>query len=640
MEGLLALRAYDEAVGVLTGLGAEADTPRATRLLQWIRAEKADYERKQRLQAEMAAATDMLREGHFQDAVKCLDALRPEFPENEELSQLYAYAQRELAAQERARAVEKIAADAGGLAADRKYDAALAALDEALKTYPGEAALIRLLGSSMAAKADWEAQQAIQAALDQCAALRTQGRFADAIPIAEAALRDYSGDTRLNEMLQTLERDLEQQRRAQAIEASLAEARKFLDQRQPEKAVQLMRQALVRYPDAATLKEMLARAQEETRALEQARAVAQVAREVDTRLGANDFSTALDVLERALKTWPQEAPLLERKQAALDAKAAWERQQAILEVTRRARRLGNEKQFVEGLALIESALQQYSDAQPLAELRQQLEGEWEEHERREAIRKGAGEARSLLADGRLEDAIRLLGDLLRTYPGEAELQLLLARGQEELRVRELAAAIEKLLAEARASTTAADFDAALRALEQGLGRYPGESALERELQTVRQAKAARQREQAIARVLQQAGQLKDSRALCRCACNCWRAPSRNTIRRRRYARLSSRSSANFRSTSGGRQSRRQPPMPAACSTRANWIRLAALNDSIAQFPGEPAFEPLLSPRPPGDGSPPARASYRAGVRGSQGLVEQRNFRRRLDPAPRAGSLPG
>ena len=54
----------------------------------------------------MAAATDLLRHHRLDEAAKCLENLQVEFPENQEVAHLLAYAQKEQAALARTEAVE------------------------------------------------------------------------------------------------------------------------------------------------------------------------------------------------------------------------------------------------------------------------------------------------------------------------------------------------------------------------------------------------------------------------------------------------------------------------------------------------------------------------------------------------------
>jgi len=186
-------------------------------------------------------------------------------------------------------------------------------IDQGLRKCPGDSALIRLLGGAIAAKADWECRQAVRTTLDNCAQLRAQERFAEAIEVVEAALRQYSGEASLHDALHELERELASQQRIQAIQSACAEAQKLLEREQPEKAAQFIRKALVRYPDEAALAEVLEEAQGAIRERERTLALEAIVNEAAAWRAKNDFAGVLGVLARGLEAWPGETVLLRQQ---------------------------------------------------------------------------------------------------------------------------------------------------------------------------------------------------------------------------------------------------------------------------------------------------------------------------------------
>jgi serine/threonine protein kinase len=518
VEGLLAQHSYDEALEVLAALSADAEAPKVVHLLERIHTEKAEFERNRRLQAETSVVTGWLREERFEQAVQRLEALQAEFPESPELSQFYSFAQRELAAQRLTRAVERLAADAAALSEAKEFGRALAALDEDLRNYPGEALLIRLLDSTTAAKADWERQQAVESALRLGAELGSQEQFAEAIQVVEAALREYHADKALSDLLQALETHLAVQKRTEAVRFACAGAQNFLDRQQPENAVQSLQQALAQYPDAPQLADMLTGAEGAVRALEKARAVAEIGREADAMIDARAFGSALDVLARGLEAWPGDGEFLRRQQATLGAKAAWEREQALQEMVRQTEALTAQRQFVEAADLAEEALRQYPDETSLLQLKQQLEADRREHERLDAIRQAADEAgvpmsasrlraqedakrqeaiqdalrrcETLELENRLTDALQVAEHTIAEYIGESPdnglddsalrqtMHRLRAKATGEERLRERAQDIGELGRLDHEARQASAPEQAVEFLEQArriAGRYPGDA---------------------------------------------------------------------------------------------------------------------------------------------------------------------
>src|SRR5439155_17561114 len=84
----------------------------------------------------------------------------------------------------------------------------------------------------------------------------------EAIQTAEAALRTYSGDPGLTELLRELERDWEQQKRAEEIRTTVAQARRQLEMGQAEKLLRTLPDTARRFPESAELQAVLAEAEE------------------------------------------------------------------------------------------------------------------------------------------------------------------------------------------------------------------------------------------------------------------------------------------------------------------------------------------------------------------------------------------
>ena len=387
----------------------------------------------------------------------------------------------------------------------------MAVLDEALKAWPGEAALIRLLGDTLAAKADWERQQGIQATLAHCDELRSEGRFAEAFQAAEAAIRQYGSEPELAELLRQIEIEWERQRREEAIERASSQVELLLGNTRPEKAVQLVQQVLREYPGEPRLTELLARAQEQARALERVRAIEAILGRVSGHVDAQEFGPALEVLSRGLEAWPGEQLLLARQQATETARREWERKKSIQEALVRGRQLGSRKQYGDALKLVGSSLQQFPGEPALLELEAALQYEFAEERKRKEVERGAKEARALINANRFEDALQFLRPIMQAYPGEPELESVVALAEERIREREKAAAIEQIIGETRRLAAERKFDRALERIGQSLDAWPAEAPLVRQQEAIKKAKAEWEREQAIAEIVRRVDQLASER---------------------------------------------------------------------------------------------------------------------------------
>ena len=150
----------------------------------------------------------------------------------------------------------------------------------------------------MAAKAAWERQQAIDNTLRECAQLRAQQRFAEAIELVESTLRDYSSDPALVDLLAKLEEDWKGKRRADAVRKAADQAAQMLQRKQTVNARRFpIRQALAQYPGEPLLADLLKQADDELRAIEMARAIESILREASEFATAKNFGRALSAYQ-------------------------------------------------------------------------------------------------------------------------------------------------------------------------------------------------------------------------------------------------------------------------------------------------------------------------------------------------------
>jgi serine/threonine-protein kinase len=510
-EGLILLRSYDEAIDLLEGLGEDSKSPKVDHLLKWLIAEKQERARKERLQAEMSAATELLRARSLDEAVARLEALVNQYPNEQEVGHLLSYAQKELQAEARARAVDEVVANANGLVKTEDFTSAVALLENGLKQYPGEIKLIRLLGSATAAKAAWERRRAIDSAVREASFLQEQHRYAEAVELVEAGLRDYVSDPVLLELLEQLERNWARKRREDAVRKIVEQAERLLERREPFEAQQQLRQAVLQFSDEESIASLLRRADEEALALEKERAIDAIAREASARAEARDFDGALAAIDQGLQKWSGVSTLLSLRRQTAAAQAAWKRHSEIQAVCQRATACAAEGNYAEAVDQLTSARCEYGAEPDLEQLQARVALDWERHKRREAVRSAVSEARLLLNRARLDEAADLLNDARSRYADEPALTALSAQVGEAIQARERTRAIERLIRESQESVAARRFDEARAPLEKALAAFPAEPSILRQLKTVKAAREEWEEQQAIERAIAEAGQFAADR---------------------------------------------------------------------------------------------------------------------------------
>ena len=485
----MAMEDYDAAIDVLTLLGADAKTLKVKHLMQWIRGRKTESERRLRLKLEITRATDLIREGRLEAALTCLQFLVLEFPDNDEVLHLHLRTRNELLAEQQAHQIEIIVGEATLFAQAGDFGAALRVIEGGLRRHPGDMSLLGL-------QAEWERVSAIRKTIEHCESLRAQRRYDEAIQSANTALKDYTGNPQLLDLLEILEQAREIDRRT-SIEKVISEGLTYLDQNLPERVVALVQEQLNHYPGAPELGELLAQAERA-----QAAVVDSLNCKVIACIDMLDFDSALELIELGQERFPNEVRFLQSLAALQKAKASWLRQQAISEIVRRTEKCLYEKRFAEAVQFLVDAAEQYGDEAALQEARQKVE-------RAQKVAQTVAGCKLLIDQGRSVRAIDLLTAFLAHSPAEGEINALLDDVRQRLAAREQADDVARTLKKACGQAALRNYDDAILVLEKGLDRWPGEVSLADSLALIRDEGASWEGEKAVRELIQKAEQLAE-----------------------------------------------------------------------------------------------------------------------------------
>jgi serine/threonine-protein kinase len=462
---LLLLGSLDDASGVIETLEPDdRGAPEIRELVARLEAQKADLERRDRLNGELAAADEFLDGGQFVHAVQALQRLRSEFPDEPRIGRLLSQAQQKAAAFEKNQAIERIQAEVLACAEATQFDDAVILLTSAAAEYPDDAGLSRLQETVNLAKSAWERQQKIDQTVRRCDALADDDRFDDALAALVETRREFPDDAVLERLGRRLEAEREKLRRAQAVLRTLDNAHQLIEQRQPERAVADLETALIDLPDHR-LRSALAQARQALSVKERAAEIDRLEREVAQYLETQEFDRALQALDRASNTLAGEPAVARLRDAATAAQATWKKAQTIAAAENAARSLAGEHRFEAAIAIICECLERFPDNARLLRLEASVRKEHERYEREEAIKAALEEAQALTATDDLLGAVNMLREAAGRFPGETAIAEALVRVEESARRREREREIVNLISEARDLTAKGEFERALKMVD-------------------------------------------------------------------------------------------------------------------------------------------------------------------------------
>ena len=321
-RGLIAIESFDQAVALLTELDASHPGRSEIKdLMARAVTQRDEYGRRRRFAAGLESAKELLKTGDFVEAFRVLENLSVEFPDEPELSDLQAYVHQELKTKERVQAVEALSLQVASLTQSHGYDEALAAIQNVLQTYPDELILSRLLRSVLSGKQVYQKERAHEEGLQRIRGLWQKGEWEEALREVSSLLNQNPNDPELLTHHRQLIEERKKQERAAALLRNFEGARALLSQGRTSEAVELLRTALGTYPDDPELIDLLRRAEEAEKRGFVASQLAAVA-EFESR---QDWPAALESVRIALEKYPDAGELFEAEQRILAATAHAER---------------------------------------------------------------------------------------------------------------------------------------------------------------------------------------------------------------------------------------------------------------------------------------------------------------------------
>ena len=274
---LLEGKNFEEATAVIEELDPEFKNRDEFRgIAAQIRSSKEKFERQQLLAREIAAVRDLLAATQFESAIKKLEQLMKSYPEEVEPTKLFIVAHKQLAAHRKTQALDKLENELNRLVENGYFERALSLIVQSLKTYPAEP---RLLTAQRQIEEEWarnKRETAISQVLENSERLVGRGDIETAVEILEASCQQYPDESRLVEAIASARDALSAKRREEGILRAIREAESHLDQRQYPEAFEAVDRGAAEYGHDQRLSGFRQKISEAKAAWERAEAVREI----------------------------------------------------------------------------------------------------------------------------------------------------------------------------------------------------------------------------------------------------------------------------------------------------------------------------------------------------------------------------
>ncbi len=345
-----------------------------------------------------------------------------------------------------------------------------------------------MLGQVHSERASRERRARLLENLRQGRALLIQQKYEDCLKLLEGLKKEFAGETELEQLLQTAREGFEEQKREQLVNTKTDQARDQIDQQQYEKAISLLEEVLKAYPKEAAAARLLATARE---GLEEQKRQQLVTAKVDQarkQVNRRQYEDAIKILETLLKEFPDEAAAKKLLQTAREGFEEQKREQAVAARMAEARKLREQQQYAESLAVLDELLKTYPDETSAVTLRRLVEQEKKEKERQQRLEQEVAGLRGLLAKQDYARAVQQAERLLKEFPEDSEVSRLVTQARTEKQGAELRKQVESVRKTIQALLEGGKYDQAQKEAETALKKYPDQPELTTLLQAAQKAR--------------------------------------------------------------------------------------------------------------------------------------------------------
>ena len=496
---LLADRQFDAAIQRYRSLAAQS--PNDPLLAEELRSAEAARQRSESNELAgraRAEAAGWLRNQEFERAIRRLQDLEKQYPDDTQIHYDYEAALTAKDEFDRRQALAAGRADAQRLLAERKFDAAIQRYQLLMVQFSNDPLLPDELREAHLAKSHFEEKEQIARGRGDAAELLRRKEFDRAAGLLESLARKFPGDLGLADDLREARQLKEETLRRQTYQRGLTEAEGQVTAGSLDEAIRRYEALLKQYPEDAAVREGLAAAKTAKAAktaADRKQVYLRALAEAESLVAAGSFDEAIRRCEALVKQYPEESALRDGLAAARSAKVAAGRKQTYLRALAEAEGLVTSGSFDEAIRRYESLLKEHPGDAALRDGLTAAKSAKDEAGRRQVYLRARADAEGLVTTGSFDEAILRYESLLKEHPGDAALRdgLTAAKSAKDEAGRRQA--YLRARADAEGLVTAGSFDEAIRRYELLLKEHPGDAALRDGLAGAKAAKADADRKQ-------------------------------------------------------------------------------------------------------------------------------------------------
>jgi eukaryotic-like serine/threonine-protein kinase len=314
-------------------------------------------------------------------------------------------------------------------------------------------------------KNEREERRRLLAGMQQARELWTHQDYGDCTKLLQDLQREFPEEEEISRLLQTVRED---QREQQKQQGSL-QSRNLLAAGRHTEAIRLLSDLQKLFPDDEEIPGLLEYVRKDQ--LNQRRSLGLA--EARSLLAAGRYDACVSLLTSLRKTFPDEAEIPQLLEIVHQIQAEQLRQRGIAE----AGKLLDVRQYKECLAYLEALEKQFPRDDEILILQRAVREQQSEQEKQQLLERELDALKTLMEEKRYPEVIGRTKKLLTDFPSEPDFLRLAEFAASRQANIEKELLLKKTLEQAKTFFSAARFEEAIRALQDGLKVFPGNSEL-------------------------------------------------------------------------------------------------------------------------------------------------------------------
>jgi len=454
-RNLLASRAFDECISFLSVLQKEyPGEEEVDRLLVTAHRERLEESKKQQL----AKARMLMAARQYQECNSVLEALRKQFPADDEIPKLLGAVVEEQQEQRK----QDTLAEARKLLAAHRHSECMALLESLQNEFPGQKDIESLLKTVQ----EDEAEQRKAQKLIEARQLVASGRFEESLALLTQLKQAFPDEPEIARLMETAQEEQAERRKQQ----KLGEARTLFLAERFDDALEILGALNVSHPqDAAVQKLQTAVLQEREKHAKEARLKSELAA-VRKLVNEKKYNEVLARADKLLSEYPASADLARLVEFSRGQQAEMERELAVHQALNEGRLLLRSNRFNDAAQQVLAGLEAYPEHAELLALLDQVESQRRKFLARQGIEQRVKEIKIKINREKFSEAIALADETIATLGPDTDVTQLRKSAQVEIQAREKKRLQEQTIEDVRRLTQSGKFDDATRALDDAVAK--------------------------------------------------------------------------------------------------------------------------------------------------------------------------